>query len=167
MPLSLSHSLPSYFTLSFFSILFSLSSSLSHSIPPSLLTPPLSSSDLSPFSPARGGNGVHYRTETDSFSDIISYTINGENEPAYWELYTSAGIKRIYGNTVDSRVKTKSGTRSWALNRAIDLAGNYIDYKYDQLTFDEYVISEILYTANDANSGVGSLSPYSSKVAFR
>ncbi len=59
------------------------------------------------------------------------------------------------------------GTRTWALNRAIDLAGNYIDYRYDQLTYDEYVISEILYTANDLNDNIGSLSPYSSKVAFR
>eukprot|EP00008_Paramoeba_atlantica_P005128 CAMPEP_0201481288 /NCGR_PEP_ID=MMETSP0151_2-20130828/5559_1 /ASSEMBLY_ACC=CAM_ASM_000257 /TAXON_ID=200890 /ORGANISM="Paramoeba atlantica, Strain 621/1 / CCAP 1560/9" /LENGTH=2208 /DNA_ID=CAMNT_0047863397 /DNA_START=222 /DNA_END=6848 /DNA_ORIENTATION=- len=116
----------------------------------------------------RGTDGAHYRTEVDSYSDVISYINNGEKEPSYFVVKLSSGITRVYGNSTDSRIKTSNGmTRVWALNRAIDLAGNYVDFVYDSPGGGEYYLDKISYTGNDLNNAAkfsGSL--YSSVISF-
>ena len=108
-----------------------------------------------------GADGAQYRTEVETFSEIVSHGTAG-NGPAWFEVHTKSGQIMQFGNTTDSQVLAKgtSTARSWALNKVSDTKGNYftVTYTNDTTNGQAYPI-EIDYTGNAA----ASLSP-SNKV---
>ena len=110
-----------------------------------------------------GADGAQYRTEVETFSEIISHGTAG-NGPAWFEVHTKSGQIMQFGNTTDSQVLAKgtSTARSWALNKVSDTKGNYftVTYTNDTTNGQAYPI-EIGYTGNTA----ASLSP-NNKVQF-
>ena len=114
---------------------------------------------------AYGGNGVHYRMELFSHSEIISYDTdnNLDNGPEYFTVKTRSGDTHYYGQhnaqSDDALAKTTTGAinRQWLLKRTEDLAGNYIRYNYGSASNGaEVYIDNIEYTGNDEQG----LSPY-------
>jgi hypothetical protein len=110
-----------------------------------------------------GADGAQYRTEVETFSEIISHGTAG-NGPAWFEVRTKSGQIMQFGNTTDSLVLAQgtSTARSWALNKLSDTKGNYftVTYTNDTTNGQAYPI-EIDYTGNTA----ASLSP-NNKVQF-
>jgi len=107
-----------------------------------------------------GADGTEYRTETESYTRIISYGQAG-NGPASFKAWTKAGQIIEYGNTADSRIEAqgKATVRLWNVNKISDTKGNYIATSYieDNANGEAY-INRIDYTGNDA-AGVA---PYAS-----
>ena len=110
-----------------------------------------------------GADGAQYRTEVETFSEIISHGTAG-NGPAWFEVHTKSGQIMQFGNSTDSLVLAQgtSTARSWALNKLSDTKGNYftVTYTNDTTNGQAYPI-EIDYTGNTA----ASLSP-NNKVQF-
>jgi hypothetical protein len=110
-----------------------------------------------------GADGAQYRTEVETFSEIISHGTAG-NGPAWFEVHTKSGQIMQFGNTTDSLVLAQgtSTARSWALNKLSDTKGNYftVTYTNDTTNGQAYPI-EIDYAGNAA----ASLSP-NNKVQF-
>src|SRR5581483_9325732 len=110
-----------------------------------------------------GADGAQYRTEVETFSEIISHGTAGSG-PAWFEVYTKSGQIMQFGNTTDSQILAKgtSTARSWALNKVSDTKGNYftVTYTNDATNGQAYPI-EIGYTGNAA----ANLSP-NNKVQF-
>ena len=101
---------------------------------------------------AYGANGTEYRTETESYSRIISYGVAG-NGPAWFKVWTKAGQIAEYGNTADSRIEAqgKPTARLWNVNKISDTKGNYIAASYTEDNANgEAHISRIEYTGNSA-----------------
>ncbi|HYE71119.1 MAG TPA: FG-GAP-like repeat-containing protein [Aquabacterium sp.] len=115
-----------------------------------------------------------YRTERDAFSRIRAYGVasgDANNGPAYFRVWTKAGQEYEYGtnpgNAAANALVNAQGTTVpvvWAVSRIKDKAGNYIDFKYNQIdsvwgsgiaaggaTGHEWGIAEIQYTGNGAN----------------
>lgn len=107
-----------------------------------------------------GANGAEYRTETESYSRIISYGAAG-NGPAYFKVWTKAGQIAEYGNTTDSRIEAqgRADVQLWGVNKTSDTKGNYLSVSYteDNPNGRSYV-SRIDYTGNAAAGRV----PYAS-----
>jgi RHS repeat-associated protein len=99
-----------------------------------------------------GADGTEYRTETESYTRIISYGSAG-NGPASFTVWTKAGQIVEYGNTADSRIEAqgKATVRLWNVNKISDTKGNYIatSYTEDNANGEAY-INRIDYTGNDA-----------------
>jgi RHS repeat-associated protein len=130
-----------------------------------------------------GANNTEYRTEQDSFSRIVSYGTNG-NGPAYFMVWTKAGLIMEFGHTTDSALvpdsaatgATIGSTLSWSVDKISDTKGNYMTFSYSTNTTasadsallpgtgaGEQLLTEIDYTGN-ANAGVA---PYNSiKFAY-
>jgi len=100
-----------------------------------------------------GANNAEYRTENDSFSQIISY--GGVQGPTWFKVWTKAGRVLEYGNTADSRIEAqgRAEVRTWAINREQDIKGNFliVSYTEDNANGDFYPV-RIDYTGN-ANTG--------------
>jgi hypothetical protein len=101
-----------------------------------------------------GADGAQYRTEIETFSQIISHGTAG-NGPAWFEVHTKSGQTMEFGHTTDSLVLAQgtSTARSWALNKVSDTKGNYftVTYTNDTTNGQAYPI-EIDYTGNAATS---------------
>ena len=98
-----------------------------------------------------GSSGTEYRTETDSFSRVISHGIAGTG-PAYFTVETKDGLTRYYGNTTDSQIEAQGMTTvaTWALNRVEDAAGNYYAINYFEDNAEgAFYPTEMVYTGND------------------
>jgi hypothetical protein len=112
---------------------------------------------------AYGADGAQYRTEVETFSEIISHGTAG-NGPAWFEVHTKSGQIMELGHTTDSQVLAQgtSTARSWALDKVSDTKGNYftITYTNDTANGQAYPV-EIDYTGNAA----ANLSP-NNKVQF-
>src|SRR5581483_7392147 len=110
-----------------------------------------------------GADSAQYRTEVETFSEIVSHGTAG-NGPAWFEVHTKSGQIMQFGNTTDSQVLAKgtSTARSWALNKVSDTKGNYftVTYTNDTTNGQAYPV-EIDYTGNAGTS----LSP-NNKVQF-
>ncbi|MBK8256962.1 MAG: VCBS repeat-containing protein [Polyangiaceae bacterium] len=94
---------------------------------------------------------THYRTENESFSEVIAYTGNVEANPLYFRVRNKSGQKAYYGNTADSRglFGPYLPARTWAINKLEDRNGNYMTYSYTAK--DGYLYpADIVYTRNDA-----------------
>jgi hypothetical protein len=116
-----------------------------------------------------GADGTQYRTEIESFSQIISHGSAGTG-PAWFEVQTKAGQILQFGNTtgstgsripVLSQGSPTSTARSWAINQVSDTKGNYysIIYNNDTTNGQAYPVT-INYTGN-STPGVNLL-PYNS-----
>jgi hypothetical protein len=113
---------------------------------------------------AYGANGAEYRTETESYTRVISYGTAG-NGPAWFKAWTKAGQIIEYGNTEDARIEAqeKPTARMWGANKISDTKGNYIAVSYteDNANGEAYV-SRVDYTGND---GAG-VAPFASVQFF-
>lgn len=87
------------------------------------------------------GAPLEFRTEIDSFSRIRAYGAAGSvasNGPAYFKVWTKAGQVLEFGTSPgpNTNAQVTAGTGPivtvWALSRISDVAGNVIDFKYDQ-----------------------------------
>ncbi|MCX7110500.1 MAG: FG-GAP-like repeat-containing protein [Proteobacteria bacterium] len=109
---------------------------------------------------AYGANGTEYRTETESYTRVVSYGTAG-NGPAWFKAWTKAGQMIEYGNTADSRIEAqgKPTVRVWGVNKISDTKTNYIAVAYSEDNANgEFYVSRINYTGNAA-AGVA---PYAS-----
>jgi len=107
-----------------------------------------------------GANNAEYRTEREEFSKIVSYGTAGTG-PAYFKVWTKAGVVMEFGNTADSRIEYqgKPLVRTWAQNKVTDAKGNYLTITYtESATNGDYQPARIDYTGN-ATTG---LLPYAS-----
>ena len=68
-----------------------------------------------------GADGAEYRTETESYTRIVSYGSAG-NGPAWFKAWTKSGQIMDYGNTADSRIEAqgKPTVRVWAVDKISD-----------------------------------------------
>ena len=92
---------------------------------------------------------------------ITSKGVSG-NGPLYFTVKDISGTIYEYGNTVDSRIITSTGSHvlTWRLNKVTDIHGNYMTYQY-QFVNNESLLKEIQYTGNAALS----ITPYN-KIQF-
>ena len=107
-----------------------------------------------------GANGAEYRTQSETFSKIISYGTAGSG-PQYFKVWTKDGNIFEYANTADSRIEAqgKTDVQTWAVNKITDLQNNYMTFTYtENNTIGSFYISQIDYTGNTS----ASLSPYAS-----
>jgi RHS repeat-associated protein len=102
-----------------------------------------------------GAHLTEYRTESDSFSQVIY------NQSTGWNVRTKDGLRYEFGNSADSKVEAqgRSDVLFWRVNKISDTNGNYIAFSY----FEDNAIGEsyptrIDYTGNQAQS----ILPYSS-----
>ena len=87
-----------------------------------------------------------YRTENESFLKI-EYVSS-----SYWVVTQKNGTQLFFGNTTDSKIEAvgKSAARVWALNKVIDIHGNYYTVEYIEDTVNgDYYPSKIIYTQNN------------------
>ncbi len=109
---------------------------------------------------AYGADGAEYRTETESYTRVVSYGSAG-NGPAWFKAWTKSGQIMEYGNTADSRIEAqgKPTVRVWAVDKISDTKSNYIAVSYlEDNANGEFNLNRIDYTGNAA-AGVA---PYAS-----
>ncbi len=115
-----------------------------------------------------GADGSQYRTEIDSFAEIIAHGSAG-NGPQWFEVHTKAGQILQFGNSTSSRVLTVSAAngavgptaRTWLVNQISDTRANYMTVAYtNDTTNGQAYPTEVDYTGN-ANASPA-LSPYNS-----
>jgi RHS repeat-associated protein len=97
-----------------------------------------------------GAHGAEYRTQTESYSRIISYSSAG-NGPAWFKVWTKDGQIAEYGNTADSRIEAQGRVevRQWGVNKVSDTKGNYLAVSYSENNANgEAYVSRIDYTGN-------------------
>lgn len=105
-----------------------------------------------------GADQAEYRTERESFSKVVSYGTAGSG-PAWFKVWTKAGLVMEFGNTADSRIESqgKSSARVWAISKTSDTKGNYFSVSYSEDNANgEYRPLRIDYTGN------GSIAPANS-----
>jgi len=109
---------------------------------------------LIPISGNNGENGTEYRTEVETFSQIISYCTTGSNEPDYFVVHTKDGKIIQYGNTTDSRQMLPGSiknTLAWHANKISDANTNFIVFSYtNENSIGRFKPCEIKYTGNDS-----------------
>jgi RHS repeat-associated protein len=101
------------------------------------------------------GGGTEYRTEIDSHARVCAYGSQGSG-PAWFRMWTKAGLVMDYGNSGDSRIEAqgRSDVLVWALNRLSDTAGNYLTVAYHEDNANgEYYPLRIEYAGN-TNQGM-------------
>ncbi len=103
-----------------------------------------------------GANEAEYRTELDGFSKVISYGAAGTG-PAWFKVWTKAGLILEYGNTADSRIEANRATsnvRVWAVNKISDTKGNFISFTYTEDPYTgTYAPTRVDYTGTAGTSG--------------
>ena len=108
-------------------------------------------------------DSVEYRTENESYSRIVGYSIQSWG-PTYFKVFTKSGLTMTYGDSnnpasyaplySDAHTDGLNGTNSvnagWNLVKVIDNNGNYMNIEYSS-TENSYVgnlVKRILYGAN-------------------
>ena len=81
-----------------------------------------------------GGDGAEYRTEPESFSQVISHGVTSAG-PLSWTMKTKAGLTYDFGTSSDSRIMANrsagdTAMLSWALTRLTDNVGNSMKFTY-------------------------------------
>lgn len=97
-----------------------------------------------------GADATEYRTESESYSRIVSYGSQGSG-PAWWKVWTKSGQILEYGNTADSRIEAqgKSEVMLWSLNKLADTVGNTLTVSYIEDTPNgQFYPDRIDYTGN-------------------
>ena len=108
-----------------------------------------------------GASGTEYRTETESFSRIVSYGTAG-NGPQWFKVWTKAGLIIEFGNSTsgDSRRDLNGQVLSWGVNKISDTSGNYITFSYNKdAAAGTQTLSRIDYTGHE---GTPRVAPYAS-----
>lgn len=98
-----------------------------------------------------GSNETEYRTEQNSFAQIISFgNVLGNITPDHFIVKTKSGEIWEYGNSPDSKIRVQgSNTLFWLVSKVSDTKGNYYSFTYfnDNAT-GEYYPTRIDYTGN-------------------
>lgn len=129
---------------------------------------------LIPISGTNGANGTEYRTETESYSKIISYGSSGLG-PAKFKVWHKDGLVSEYGYTSSSQINAQDATKGiavWAINKRSDRSGNSYSVSYNESSTEgNWSVSQInLNTRSTANTRVVfnySLRPDSLKKYYR
>jgi YD repeat-containing protein len=98
------------------------------------------------------GTDVYYRTETESFSRVVSHSSgDAVNTPASFEATDRSGNLAVFGGTADSKPSPESGKPPlvWGLSKLTSPHGNYLTVAYTSSSGQLYP-QQILYTMNDA-----------------
>ena len=101
-----------------------------------------------------GAPNTEYRTETESYSRIVSYGTTGTG-PTSFKVWTKSGQIMEYGVTNDSRIQPQGQATAmlWALNKVSDTVGNYLTITYNQdQPNGQYYPARIDYAGN-SNTG--------------
>jgi len=78
-----------------------------------------------------GAAGSRYRTEIESFQDVLAEGTAGSG-PLDFVVRDKSGLRREYGTSGDSRpLVHNSAVRLWLLRKVSDRFGNYIRYTYN------------------------------------
>ncbi len=90
-----------------------------------------------------GADGAEYRTERETFTKIVSFgSSTSPAGPLYFKAWTKAGLVLEFGNTTDSKLKTKDGlgVLAYAVDSIADTNGNVIKviYANDSVNGDLY-----------------------------
>jgi Salmonella virulence plasmid 65kDa B protein/Insecticide toxin TcdB middle/N-terminal region/FG-GAP-like repeat/Domain of unknown function DUF11 len=90
-----------------------------------------------------GAEATEYRTEIESFSRVISHIKAGTPAgagPSWFEVHTKSGQVMEFGHTADSQILTPGNptTRSWAVNKVSDTAGNFYTVTYTTVSGQNY-----------------------------
>ncbi len=116
-----------------------------------------------------GADGTEYRTEIDSYKQVVSHTVAGvAGGPGYFIVKTKDGLTMEYANTADSRVMgtlasgaVDTAVATWAIDKITDRNGNYVTFSYTVDSANgQYYPATISYTGNATASPA--LSPVSS-----
>jgi RHS repeat-associated protein len=100
-----------------------------------------------------GAPGTVYHTARETQTSVISNGTCGDG-PCSFTAYNRNGDRLSFGGTADSRVaaqgRTDGAVRTWAVDRIVDLNGNYttVAYSNDAAT-GEYVPLHVDYTGNE------------------
>lgn len=114
------------------------------------------------FNGTYGANAAEYRTESETFSKITSWTTHSYG-PEWFKVETKNSITLEYGGTNESRVLAADGNTViyWRLSSMYDKFGNQVDFHYEVSSDRESRISKIFYTRNT----ITGLEPYN-EVTF-
>ena len=100
------------------------------------------------------GATAEYRTELDTFSQVLSTGSNTAKGPDSWTVKTKGGLIYTYGGTTDSTIEAQGASTvlTWAVSRVQDRRSNYYDYVYTENNANgEYYPIRIRYTGNLTN----------------
>jgi hypothetical protein len=101
-----------------------------------------------------GENNSTYGLENEDFSRITSYGgTTSKGGPFWFEVNDKSGITREYGKTEDSKILMDNDWQTpylYCINREIDNFGNYIEYKYQNIS-EQLILEEINYLGNINN----------------
>ena len=110
---------------------------------------------------AYGEIGTEYRTETESFSKVVS--VGGlANDPGSFTVKTKSGLIYEYGTTPDSRFEPPGSGGSaltWGVKTIRDTLGNYMTVSYQENTSTgEFYPNSVSYAGNTPSG----IAPYNS-----
>jgi len=95
-----------------------------------------------------GASGSRYRTEAETFSDVVVQSSN-DYGPESFVVRKKDGLSYEYGTTTESRVQGDINgqqiIRTWTLNRVADRSGNEILFVYALTPSGTHFISSIRY----------------------
>lgn len=101
-----------------------------------------------------GADNSTYRTENETFVNIISHGVNTNNSPTSFEVQDKNGTTYKYGignGHLNYDQPQKHATLSWFLDYAQDIHGNFITYDYEQRGLYTY-LKKIKYGCNSFNN---------------
>lgn len=101
------------------------------------------------ISGAYGADNTEYRTETESYSRVISYGASGSG-PANWKVWTKSGLVMEYATDGKAKIQAGSGgILVWFLNKVTDTSSNYLTVTYTRDTTNNQTYpTRIDYTGN-------------------
>ncbi len=101
-----------------------------------------------------GVSGAHYRTEIDSFAQVIQSGGLNDSSTSFTVNYKN-GRKSYYGTNANTRhiAEGKSETLTWAVKETRDSSGNTISYVYWNYGNGEWPIQAIHYTGINGADG--------------
>uniref|UniRef100_UPI000FCA820E SpvB/TcaC N-terminal domain-containing protein n=1 Tax=Pseudidiomarina mangrovi TaxID=2487133 RepID=UPI000FCA820E len=105
-----------------------------------------------------GQSGAVYRTEQDSFAQVVQ--LGAINSSSSFTVHYANNTRGYFGTTTDSR-QVPSGSSiiaSWAIAVEQDASGNTIEYRYSTPVVGEHLLHEILYTGYNATPGTRKVS---------
>ncbi len=100
---------------------------------------------------AYGQEGTVYHLANETWTKVISH---GSDQPTWFEAFSKDGYRVQFGNTIDSRIPTDTGSgyvgfRQWSVNKITDPNGNYLTVTYANNGQGQFWPDEIDYTGNN------------------
>jgi RHS repeat-associated protein len=108
-----------------------------------------------------GTAGTHYRTEIDSYSDIIQYGGDLGSSATYFVVQARDGRLLTYGQSSNAQVHAQGVTTplitplSWLVQQIQDRVGNNLVYSYTNYGNGEVLLASVTYTGYSPTSTAG------------